>query len=354
MPELQIHKWIRPEVSKQSLYSVELPSCPIKLNQNESPWDLPENIKREILNRIGQHPWNRYPDLSLQHLRTKIAQKLDVIPESIVIAKGSNEILQSICNVVLRSSDPVCTLSPSFTLYHILSEQRGAKVLPSQLTNDFLPNTVDLLEKSKQARLNLICNPNSPTGTLLTLNLLRQLLEISEGLVVIDEAYVDFSGLTSLPLLKDYTNLIVTRTLSKAFALAGFRIGYAVMHPELYGEIRKGLLPFNVDIPACVALEVLLDYSELIENRAQQIIQARDQLITKLNELGSVRAWPSAANFFLLETPLEVKKLYQSLLKNGILVRDVSTYPGCEKKVRITVGSKEENKVLFECLKKIL
>ena len=354
MTDLPLNNWIKPEVLKQSLYFVELPPGFIKLNQNESPWDLPDSLKQEILTRIGQRPWNRYPDLFLKNLNEKIAGKLNVSQDSIIISKGSNEILQSVCNIVLRPSDFVCTLSPSFALYHLLSELRGAKILPSPLTESFLPDDLDLQTKSKKSRLTFLCNPNSPTGTLLSIDLIHQVLKETDGLIVVDEAYVDFSGLTSVSLLNDFSNLIITRTFSKAFSVAGFRIGYAVMHPELCHEVRKGLLPFNVDISACVAMEVLLDYSELVQNRALKIVKERDQLINKLNKLDGVRAWPSSANFFLLETPLDAITMYESFLNDGILVRNVSSYPGCERMVRITIGSPEENQMFYSSVKNIL
>lgn len=354
MPELQLQNCIKPEVLKQSAYIVESPSCLIKLNQNESPWDWPDEMKQEILTRIRAFPWNRYPDLFLKKLKNKATAKLGVAPDSIVIAKGSNEILQAICNVSLRPLDSVCTLSPTFTLYRLLSEQRGATVHVSPLGKDFQPNVPDLLDKSRKARLNVICNPNSPTGTLVSPDLITEVAETTNGLVIVDEAYIDFSGVTALPLLKQYFNLVVTRTFSKAYALAGFRIGYAIMHPELRNEVQKGLLPFNLDISSCVAMEVLLDYSELVQNRARKIVQVRDRLIAKLNDLKGVKAWSSHANFFLLETPLGAKGIFRSLLEEGILVRDVSSYPGCERMVRVTVGTTEENETLYESVKKIV
>ena len=254
----------------------------------------------------------------------------------------------------LLPGDKVCLLAPTFAVYSILAEQRGAEVLHSRLNQSFNLDEQDLFDKAQNSKLTIIANPNSPTGTLLSLEVIRQLTNVSRGLIVVDEAYVEFSGLTALALLTEYPNLIITRTFSKAFALAGFRIGYAVMDTTLAAEIQKCLLPYNVDQPAVITAEILLDYAGLVAQHAQQIIKERDILIKKLNRLEGVTAWPSASNFFLLETPLGPRKTFNGLMQQGILIRDVSSYPGCENMVRITVGTPAENRSLIKGLKRIL
>lgn len=354
MPDRFHEHRFKPEVLAQSAYRVESGPFKVKLNQNESPWDLPHEIKGEILSKLGRIPWNRYPLLTVVDTRGKLAKTLGVKADQIVIGKGSNEILQAIYNVVLRPGDSVCTLSPTFALYRILAEQRGCEVLTVSPGNDFQVEIPELLEKARYAKLTVIANPNSPTGTLVTLDSIRELLKVSETFVVIDEAYFQFSGLTALPLLRQHPNLIVTRTFSKAFALAGLRVGYGIMRAEVSGEVRKGLLPFNVDLPSAVSVEVLLDHSGLIKDRARDTVKERDTLIEKLNALGGVKAWPSHANFFLLETPLGGRDTFKALLRQHILVRDVTTYPYCERMVRITVGTPEENEALYQGIEGIL
>lgn len=354
MPDPLRENWFKPEVLSQSGYHVDLPPCKVKLNQNESPWDLPEDIKGEILGRLGKIAWNRYPDLMAVRIKNKLAKTLNMNSDQIVVGKGSNEILQAIYNVVLGPSDTVCTLSPTFAVYRLLAEQRSCKVSTVSLGHGFRVQGPELLGKVRKAKLTVIANPNSPTGSLVPLEMIRQLLEASGALVVVDEAYVQFSGLTALSLLKQHPNLIITRTFSKAFALAGFRVGYAVMRAEIRSEVQKGLLPFNLDMPSAISVGVLLDHSVLIEDRARQIVKERDELINELNALDGVKAWPSHANFFLLETPLGGRNTFEALLGQGILVRDVTTYPRCESMVRITVGTPEENRALYRGVKRIL
>lgn len=351
MPEKQIKSWIKPEVLSQPAYHVESPQHRIKLNQNECPWDWPEELKRKIVERLLSVSWNRYPGLVPEKLKDKLSEIVRVAPNQIVVGKGSNEVLQALATVILRPGDTVCTLAPTFAVYRLLSEQRSAKIVESFLDERFRVDTKDLLEKSRQSRMTILCNPNSPTGTLLPLGLIEEVARESTGVVILDEAYVDFSGVSALPLLESYPNLIITRTFSKAFALAGFRIGYAVMAETLAHEVQKGLLPFNIDLPSLIATEIILENRTLVQGRVKQIIRGRDQLISRLNTLDGVTAWLSHANFFLLETPQGPKKTFEFLLSRGILVRDVSGYLRCENMLRVTVGSPEENKILYQAIK---
>lgn len=351
MIDLPLERWIKPEVLAQPAYEVKTTGYRIKLNQNESPSDWPRHLKTEVLKRLEAAAWNRYPRLVPQRLKEKLAAGLSVQSEQVVVGKGSNEVLQALAHVALRPLDTLCTLSPTFAVYRLLGDQQQALVSTSPLTADFQVNGEDLLARSREARLTILCNPNSPTGSLLPIELIGRVARQAPGLVVADEAYVDFSGVSALPLLEQYPNLIISRTFSKAFALAGFRLGYAIMHPLLAQQVQKGLLPFNIDTPSALAAEVLLDHPEVVRERAALIIRERDQLIAHLGDLPGVTVWPSWANFFLLATPLGAKKTFAHLAKEGILVRDVSEYPGCENVVRVTVGTPEENEALYQAVR---
>ena len=354
MSDLPLDRWIKPEVLAQPAYEVKTTECRIKLNQNESPGDWPRELKADVVKRLEEADWNRYPQLIPQRLKQKLAAGLSVLPEQVVMGKGSNEVLQALAHVTLRPGDTLCTLSPTFAVYRLLGEQQQALVSTSPLTTDFQVDGEDLLARSRKARLTILCSPNSPTGSLVPMELIERAARQSQGLVVVDEAYVDFSGVSALPLLVQYPNLIITRTFSKAFALAGFRLGYAIMHPQLARQVQKGLLPFNIDTPSVVAAEVLLDHREVVRERAALIIRERDRLMARLGELPGITVWPSRANFFLLTTPLGPEKTFTRLAGEGILVRDVSGYPGCEHVVRVTVGMPEENEALYQAVKACL
>ncbi|NOZ04509.1 MAG: histidinol-phosphate transaminase [FCB group bacterium] len=354
MAEKKLKDWIKPEVLAQPAYRVKSPGHQIKLNQNESPWDWPIDFKQKVLKRLLETPWNRYPDLIPNRLKKKLSELIDVSPQQIVVGKGSNEVLQALATVILRPGDEVCILAPTFAVYRMLGEQRSAVITESVLDKEFRVDEEDLLRKSQRAKLTIIPNPNTPTGTLLPLELIDKMAAGADGVIVVDEAYVDFSGVTALSLLENHPNLVITRTFSKAFALAGFRMGYAVMAADLAPEVQKGLLPFNMDIPSLLTAEILLDHAEWVQTRAGQIRKERDRLIARLNDLPGITAWPSHSNFFLLETPFGPEKTFDFLLSRGILVRDVSGYPGCENMVRITVGTPEENDILCWAIEEML
>lgn len=354
MPDSLLTDVIKKEVLAQPVYAVKSSPCRIKMNQNESPWDWPEKLKREITSRLKDSAWNRYPDLRPVSLKEKLSEFLNVTADHIVVGKGSNEVLQALMDATLSAGDRLCTLSPTFAIYSLLAERRGAQVVISSLGKDFSVDAEDLVRKSAQAKLVILCNPNSPSGTLIEQDTISRIATSAPGIVVVDEAYVDFSKESALNLLAKYANLIIIRTLSKAFALAGFRLGYGIMHPALALEIQKCMLPFNVDLPSVLAAETLLNYPDIVSSRVERIIQERELWINELNQLNGVTAYPSKANFFLLSVPLPAQTVFGGLMEQGILVRDVSSYPGCEDLVRVTVGSPEENRALLNGVKTLI
>ena len=349
-----LRQWIRPELWFETVYRLPAPAVRIKLDQNESAWDWPLPIKKAISERIAELSWNRYPFQTTVALREKMSGALGQRAEQLVLANGSNEILQAIATLTLSPGDTLCTLEPSFAVYPLLATWRGARMDNSVLGEDFRLDIGDLISRSSKAKLTILCNPNSPTGTLLTLEVIAQIAEAASGLVVVDEAYVQYSGVSALPLLDDYPNLMIARTFSKAFALAGFRLGYGVMSEALAEQLSKALLPFNLDAPTAVAAEMLLDHQDWVRDRTDDIVAERNGLIGRLNTISGAKALPSCANFFLLQTELGPHETYNRLLETGILVRNVSSYPGCENFLRVTVGRPEENRQFVAALEKML
>ncbi|MFC1583745.1 pyridoxal phosphate-dependent aminotransferase [Candidatus Neomarinimicrobiota bacterium] len=217
MNKLSIDNWIKPEVRKQPAYSLKEVPYKIKLNQNECPWDWPDELKEEILARLRGTSWNRYPELIPQKLKENLAVELGITSAQVVVGKGSNELLQALAMVSLGPGDVLCTLSPTFANYRLLGERMQARVVAVPLTRNFQLDTDAFLDKCSKARLTFLCNPNSPTGTLIPLDVIQQIARCTSGILVVDEAYVDFSGLTALALISDHPNLAITRTFSKAF-----------------------------------------------------------------------------------------------------------------------------------------
>tara|TARA_A100001011_G_scaffold71076_1_gene72801 strand:+ start:44074 stop:45138 length:1065 start_codon:yes stop_codon:yes gene_type:complete len=346
-------KLIKQKIRDQAEYNVTIPKHNIKLNQNESPYDWSNDLKLKILSKLEKTPWNRYPDLKANNLMEKIAQILNCSSNQIVLGKGSNEVIQSIITSIISTNDKVCVLNPTFPIYKMITNQNDGIIIESKLDEEFKINEKDLLEKALQSKITILCNPNSPTGSLISLDIIEKILKSIKGFLVVDEAYVDFSKSTCLSLLSKNSNLIVTRTFSKAFGLAAFRLGYAVMHSKVAAEIQKCMLPFNIDKPSIIAGNIILsDYKKIIEY-SDKIINERENLIFRINQLDDLKAFKSRANFFLLESKISPQKLFNKLLINGILVRDVSNYYLCKNKIRISIGSQDENEVLFNILSNV-
>ena len=343
-------KLIKSKIRDQLEYKVSIPKHNIKLNQNETPYDWSNDLKLKILNELQKTSWNRYPDLKANYLIEKIAEILNCTPNQIVLGKGSNEVIQSIISATISNNDKVCILCPTFPIYKMITNQNDGIILESKLDEQFKINEKDLLDKALQSKITILCNPNSPSGTLIAHDTIEKILSSIKGFLVIDEAYVDFSKYSCLSLLSKNSNLIITRTFSKAFGLAGFRLGYAIMHSKVAYEIQKCMLPFNIDKPSIIAGNIILnDYEKIIEN-SNKIINQREKLISRINDLDGFKAFKSRANFFLLESNISPKEVFNKLLIKGILVRDVSNYYLCKNKIRISIGNENENEILFNIL----
>ena len=349
---MALENWIKKEILDQPAYNVKTVDYRIKLNQNECPWDFPIEMKTDITDKILNADWNRYPALIPRQLQEKIAKKINVRQDQVIVGKGSNEVLQAIITAGITDSK-VCTLSPTFVVYRMLAEQNGATVVTSNLDGLFHVNRHDLLEKSKDCGLIILCNPNSPTGTLIDTKTILEVLQSASGLVIIDEAYAEFSDATLIPVIDDYPNLIITRTFSKVFGLAGFRMGYGVMSSVLANQVQKSMLPFNIDMPSAIAAETILDHQNQIRDRVRVIISERERISSALNGMEGFKVYPSAANFIVVKAQIGTKTLFNRLAKQGILIRDISAYRGCENMARITVGTPAENTKLIEAIENI-
>ena len=351
-------KFIRPSVRAIKPYFMSEQTYRIKLNQNENPFDLPASLKQEILRSFETVAWNRYPSFTTDKLRRKIAEIEDVRPEMILMGNGSNELLQITCSIILEPGHNFVTVQPTFQLYEQIGHIFGANLIQLQMDEElnFPFGQIMALNRSQAIPLQIYCSPNNPTGSILTLNQIKAILEVAAGIVAIDEAYCDFSRIKATSLLQKYPNLVLTRTFSKALAMAGFRLGYLIAPEPLAREIYKAKLPYNVDAFSELTALAVLNQPSVVQDQVQRIIGQRDWLMQKLHALRGVKVYPTQSNFFLLRTPLSPKVLYRRLLDEaGILIRNVSAnHPLLADKVRISVGTPEENQIFLQTLREIL
>ncbi|GLU44806.1 histidinol-phosphate transaminase [Allomuricauda sp. NBRC 101325] len=345
MKGFDLNKLVRESVQKLQPYSsardeyVSDGSEMIFLDANENPFD----------NGV-----NRYPDPYQRSLKSLLAEQKGVAESQILLGNGSDEVLDLIYRAFCEPNrDNIITLPPTYGMYKVLSGINAVENREVLLTDDFEPNVEGILKVvDNKSKLLFICSPNNPTGNAFNQERIEQLLNSFNGLVVIDEAYIDFSKDESwLSQLKNYPNLIVTQTLSKAYGLAGIRLGICYASKEIIGVLNKIKPPYNVNqLTQQRALERVLN-QDLVNQEVQQILNEREELIKALHSLEFIEEiYPTDANFVLAKVD-DANNRYQQLLDKQVVVRNRSTQPLCKNTLRFTVGTPDENKKLIAILK---
>jgi histidinol-phosphate aminotransferase len=331
-----------------SRYHLDPDVVAVKLNQNENPYDLPTDIKEEIAEFCRARPFNRYPNFVPDRLKSALARYTGMPAEGIIVGNGSNEILLVLLLALSGQGRDVVLCQPTFTVYRLLVTGLGAIERTVTLTPDLL---FDIAEICKTAAalprsLMILCSPNNPTGCALSEADIRTILGTHTGILVLDQAYVEFGGFDAIPLLKAYPNLIIARTFSKAFAGAGLRVGYMLGNPGIISEINKIKLPYNINFFSEHVAETLLGRADVMAARAQELSARRDSLLAFLRTMPLDAVYQSASNFILFRCARKAD-LFDFLKQKGVLIRDVSQYPMLENCLRVNVGTDSETR-LFE------
>ena len=347
---------IKPQVRALKAYTLAPDRASVKLNQNENPWELPERIKREAERRLRACSLSRYPDFVPVSLHEKLAASAGWTPNGIIAGNGSNELIQATLMVSVGEGKRVLIVEPTFALYRQVATVLCGEVLSVPLAPDLSFDAPALLRAIGDADpdVTIICSPNNPTGCLLDEADLRAVLSAARGLVVVDEAYFEFSGSSVVPLLAAHDNLIVFRTFSKAMALAALRVGYLLAAPALAQEISKAVLPYNLNAVSQTTAEVALEmYDEEIAPLVRQIVEERGRLFELLRSVPGLAPVPSQANFMVVRSTIEPRHVHRELLARDILVRDVSGYPMLGDYFRVSIGTPEESDTLIKALREI-
>ncbi|WP_208425428.1 MULTISPECIES: histidinol-phosphate transaminase [Salinibacter] len=345
---------IRPAVRDRSEYIVDMPEgIDVKLNQNESPFDLPAGLKQELLDAHAQVEMNRYPSEQPEALRHALAEYDGVDPDQILVGNGSNEITYTFGLAFLDPGDPVVLPRPMFSLYEKVMRLQEADltIVPPQDDFGFDADALATAAAETDAVLTILTTPNNPTGLAMTLDELEQVVTASSGFVVIDEAYVEFNPEgTAIDLLERHPNVLILRTLSKGFGLAGARLGYLLAHPAVVTELMKARLPFMVDRFAEQTALAVLRRPDLIEDRVSRIEASITTLTEALQAMEGVEVVPSQANFVVFTTPLPADTLQDRLADRGVLVRNMGGYPELEGYLRVSAGTEKENNAFLDAL----
>lgn len=354
----RVLRHIRPAVRRERAYHVGgFSGATVKLNQNESPYDLPGDLKRELLEAFMAIPFNRYPTEQPETLRQALAEHLGHPPEALLVGNGSNELTYTLGLAIVDAGTKVVLPRPMFALYESMVRLYGGEVVAVAPRPDLhfdVDALVAAIERHRPA-LTVLASPNNPTGLALPLEAIERVVAAAEGPVVIDEAYAEFNEEPSaLTLLDRHPNVLVMRTFSKAFGLAGLRVGYLVGHPAVIGELLKARLPFMVDRLAETVTLALLARPDLLRERVAAIKASCRDLTQALQAMEDVEVIPSRANFVLFRTPLEPRELMGRLAREGVLVRDMSGYPELAGYVRVNAGTPDENQAFVVALKRAL
>jgi len=299
---------------------------------------------------------NRYPDPQQRTLKSLLSTIKGVTQQNILLGNGSDEVLDLIYRTFCEpNQDNIITLPPTYGMYSVLANINAIEIKSVQLDADFQPKVEDILNvANSNSKLLFLCSPNNPTGNSFEVKSIERLIDEFKGIVVIDEAYIDFSNKESwTSRLNEFSNLIITQTLSKAYGMAGIRLGICYASEEIISVLNRIKPPYNVNILTQQKAISQLEQQGLTQNQVTNILKERDLLITKLESIDYIsKIYPSDANFVLVEVD-DANKRYDQLINNGIVIRNRTTQPGCENCLRFTIGTPKENRTLIDTLKSI-
>lgn len=340
---MNINDWVRPNILRLKPYSSARSEftgdARVFLDANENPYN---------------HPYNRYPDPLQRKLKEKIAEIKGIQPERLFLGNGSDEPIDLLIRAFCEpGKDRMLQIEPTYGMYQVAAEINNVEVVKVPLTDSYKLDAAALIKNiTPETKLIFLCSPNNPSGNALDAAEIKKILEAYQGPVVVDEAYIDFApGLSMLPDLEKYGNLIVLQTFSKAWGMAGIRLGMAFADEEIVRILNKIKYPYNINILTQQKVLEMLVQPALKESWVRTLVIERNRLAGELTGIPFVeRVWPSDANFFLV-TVKNAREVYLYLVDNGIIIRDRSQVRLCENSLRITVGTKEENRILVEALK---
>lgn len=341
----------RPGLEQLKPYSVDESAFAVKLDANERCANLPPSVRADVVARLASMEFHRYPDMSMSALRTKIAAAMNVSPESVLLGNGSSELLAAMCYAFGGAGRSIVYPTPSFSMYSIYAKLADSNPVPVPLEAGFSLSVEKVITaaKSSQAKLVILCNPNNPTGNSMPSEDIEAVLAAVDCPVVVDEAYYEFYGHSSVAMLAKYPNLIIARTFSKAYGLAAARVGYLLAAPALTTVIGKVLLPYHVNALSLATAEIIFDRRKAFEPEIDNTVRERKRLADSLELIDGIQVFPSQTNFLLIKST-QAKALAEQLARNSIGIRDFGNAPGLEGCMRITVGTAEENNLLLKAI----
>ena len=328
----------------------------VRLNTNESPYPPPREWVGELVAELERTQFHRYPDRSARALREALAELHGVRAEQVFVANGSNEVLQTLFFAYGGPGRACAVFEPTYAMHSQIGHQTFTGVAAGQRAEDF---TLDVTEVKRvlgdaQPSMTFLCSPNNPTGRAEPRAVVEEVMDLAPGLVVVDEAYAQFSSWTALDLVGDDVPLVVTRTYSKTWSMAGSRLGYLIGPAAVVAELGKRVLPYHLDAVKQVAGRLALRHTAEMEQRVAMLVAERDRVQEELATM-AVETWPSEANFVLFR-PLRRTgdDVWQVLVDRGVLVRNCSSWPRLSDCLRVTIGTRDEDDRFLAALREVL
>lgn len=352
---MSFHNLIRPEILELAAYQAEEADVTIRLDANENPYRFSDKLLQELFSELAKVQLNRYPDMDAGELKNVIAGKTGISRDQILFGNGSDEILQALMLTFWSPGSKMMIPVPTFGMYGIIGKMVGFEVIEVPLDGNFDLATDEMISLARREGVKLIflASPNNPTGNCFSVERMVELLENTDSVVVVDEAYAAFSEQDFLPNLKKYKNLVVLRTLSK-IGLAGLRVGVMFAASDLVFEVNKARLPYNVNSLSQKAATFILNHDDELKEQIGKMKAGREWLLEKMSRIKGIQVYPSDANIILFKVGGMGDKLFRNLLEDGILIRNLSRPGRLYNCFRVCVGTDEENGKFVESLQRHL
>ena len=335
----------------------------VRLNTNESPEPPPDAFVEALAGELRSIPLHRYPDRETTALRAALAAHHAVDPSQVFCANGSNEAIQCLLLAYGGPGRPAMLFEPTYALHSHIALLTGTPLIAGQRDGAFGVDAAEVARTvAAAARMHgpaspavtFLCSPNNPTGNVETSDSVRSVLTLVPGILAVDEAYGQFAPWSALELLESEPRLVIVRTFSKTWAMAGLRLGYAIADPSVVASLSNVALPYHLDALKQVAGRLALAFSHEMRDRVAATIEERGRVAKALSDL-PVYAWPSDANFILFRvSPRSGSEVWKGLLDRSVLIRDVSDWPGLEGCLRVTIGTRSENDRFVSALGDVL
>lgn len=348
-----IEDLIRPEIRSFIPYNANQRPYKIKLDANESPFNLPLEVRKKLADFILKDPkLNLYPDTDSIELRKAIGEYWEVPKEGIIVGTGSDQLIQVIANVFIGIEDKVLYPVPSFSMYRdscIIAGGVAVKYLLDPIDKyEYSSETIIKAYEKEQPKLIYICNPNNPTGNLMPIDEILEVVRYCQkSIVIVDEAYADFCDATVIPYVEEYPNLLVLKTFSKAYGLAGIRCGYSISSKNLAAAINLARPPYNISSFSQLAAQLVLLQKADIDKNISYLVEQRVWMSQQLSRIKGVEVYDSSANFILVKVD-NCKEVNEKLCEKGIFIRSFGAAPLLKDCMRISIGTQEQNTIFLD------